>query len=91
MGVQMSNLHSLQHIWSTCKVKPLAYLFGQCRLSWLRHVARLLEAMYPHIALFAKLKGATYGHGKLPQTFRSIMCKDLEATGIPFWGGEWYV
>jgi hypothetical protein len=54
-------------------------------------VARLSKAKYLHIALFAQLKGATYGYGRSPQTFKSIVCKDLEAADIPFQGGEWYV
>jgi hypothetical protein len=74
-----------------CKVKLLAYLLDQHKLSWLGHVAKLSKARYPHIAFFAQLKGATYGHGRLPHAFRSNVCKDLEATSIPFRGGEWYV
>jgi hypothetical protein len=91
MGIWASDQHNLQHIWSTCKAKPLAYLLAQRRVSWLGHVAKLSEARYLHIALFAQLKGATYGCGRPPQTFRSIVCKDLKAIGIPFRGGEWYV
>lgn len=91
MGVQASNWHNLHHIWNTYKLKPLVYLLIQHKLSWLGHVARLLEIRYPHFALFAQLKGITYGHGRLPQTFKYIVCKDFKAVGIPFQGGEWYV
>lgn len=90
-GIRTSDWHNLEHIWRTCKVKPLAYLFAQRKLSRLRHVARLLEAKYPHITFFAQLKGTAYGHGRLPQTFRSTVCKDFEVIDIPFQGGEWYV
>jgi hypothetical protein len=66
MGIRVLDWHNLQHIWSTYKVKPLAYFLAQCKLSWLGHVARLLETKYPHIAFFAQLKGATYGRGRPP-------------------------
>ncbi len=56
-----------------------------------RACGQLSELKYPHIVFFTQLKGATYGRGKSPHAFRSIVCKDLEAIGIPFWGGEWYV
>jgi hypothetical protein len=46
----------------------------------------LLEAKYPHIALFVQLKGATYGHGKPPQTFKSNVCKGSNWHTIPGWG-----
>jgi hypothetical protein len=91
MGIRASNRHSLQHIWSTCKVKALAYLLVKRRLSWLGHVAKLSKTKYLHIVLFAQLKGTMYGCGKPPQTFRSTLCKDLEVADIPFRSGEWYV
>jgi hypothetical protein len=53
MGVQVSDRHSLQHIWKTCQVKPLASLLAQRRLRWLGHVAQMPEAKYPHVALTA--------------------------------------
>jgi len=60
MGIRVLDWHNLQHIWSTYKVKPLAYFLAQCKLN------RLLETKYPHIAFFAQLKGATYGRGRPP-------------------------
>jgi hypothetical protein len=83
MGVRVSDQHSLQHIWKTCQVKPLASLLAQRRLRWLGHVARMPEARYPHVALNAQLTGATFSCGKPPQSFRSIVCKDFKAAGIP--------
>jgi len=53
MGVWVSDRHSLQHIWKTCQVKPLASLLAQRRLRWLGHVAQMPEAKYPHVALTA--------------------------------------
>ena len=91
MGVRVSDRHSLQHIWETCQVKPLACLLAQRRLRWLGHVARMPAARYPHVALTARLTGATFGPGRPPQSFRSTVCKDLQAAGIPHEGGEWYV
>jgi hypothetical protein len=91
MGIRVSDQHSLQHIWSTCKVEPLACLLARRRLSWLGHVARLKEDRYPRIALFAQcLTGATFGPGKPPQTFNATVLRDLKAADIPIQGGDWY-
>jgi hypothetical protein len=65
MGVRVSDRHSLQHIWKTCQVKPLASLLAQRWLRWLGHVARMPEARYPHVALIAQLTGVTFGRGSL--------------------------
>jgi hypothetical protein len=49
------------------------------------------KTKYPHVAFTAQLTGVTSSRGKLPQSYRSIVCKDLKAAGIPHQGGEWYV
>ena len=91
LGVRVSDRHSLQYIWSTCKVEPLACLLARRRLGWLRHVARLKKDRYPSIALFAqRLTGTTFGPGRPPQTFTATVAKNLKTAGIPVQGGEWY-
>ncbi|CAM6011713.1 unnamed protein product [Sphagnum balticum] len=51
-------------------------------------MGRMPKAKYPHVALTVQLTGATFGRGKLRQSFRSIVYKDLKAAGIPHQGGE---
>jgi hypothetical protein len=49
------------------------------------------EARYPHVTFTAQLTGAISDRDKPRQSFRSTVCKDLKAVGIPHQGGEWYV
>ncbi len=89
LGVSIADHHSLEHLRGRCQVLSLRWLLARRRLSWLGHMARMHEERYPHQALFSRLCGAKHSKGRLAQSFVSIVCKDLQAVGIPSAQGGW--
>jgi len=65
LGVGIVDHHSLEHMRGKCQVPSLRWFLAQRRLSWLRHMARMLEERYPCQVLFSCLRGAKHSRGHL--------------------------
>jgi hypothetical protein len=77
LGVDIADCHNLEHLRGKCQVPWLRWLLAQRRLSWLGHMARMLEERYSRQVLFSGLHGAKHFKGHPTQSFVSIVCKDL--------------